>query len=1140
MAEQPSKPEYYYFEHNGDAFTVPSTDREALQNFVYRLGAKQISEYEKNVLVERRNLRDAGALGYLEAGARGVASGLTLSTSQFLGDPARQKAITDEFPGTFYGTDIATSLATSILSSGATAAAKGAVTAPRLLAEGAESAGTRALLESGEKVAARTAAQEAGQAPLGQFLPTTSRQLVVREAGEEAAEEVAEEAVGIGFRDVAQRTLPGMVTRGVEGVTNKILAKAAGDSVLDKAIRVIAPYTVPAALESGIYGFTQGMADQYLNDPYSSDAVLASAGLDAGADAFLLGGGFGLGLTGFITGVKLTPAAITKTAKAIYKPLANNFGDKFASGLGKFVASEDPKVQQAFVNQLTGILQFNDNAQSFAAKVQRLQKQIADMEAQGVEQAVIARTFDDQIRGLRLDKAELDANSKKAAASLRSLRETLTEQRGAAERELGRQQQALLDGIADDLQQAIDSQASLREFFGDTATKSGVKTASEGDAAIRQNLQDATLDFNEMRRNIRGENGVFNQAINELDAAASVAKGRGNAAMAQSLTNAANTLREFQGPGFLTAMSQKDISRDVLADFYLNQRRAIRRADADISEAVRAASEADRVILSPDGALGVFGAMGNLRKYNADPKIFGSAGKIEGVRAAIQRAFLKFQFPSKATRKKKADPYTILQADELRAIGDNLNRQIDGISDLLDQKSLKSLRDAANKIGEAASSATQKVDSVNEFNRVAAELGALLGKGKLASLPKGSQLEDLFTGSQIEEAMQSHFDDILRTFSAAVDESKNARQFSEAMQNISDDIRFAERKSQEAKTARDNFLRQAKDPDMDPDIKALLTYRSGKKGVDGVGALVMANLLGIPEEIAGAALGVSSARSNPMTFLSGVAAVAGAANKADQAATRLAKSALGVVTDPAAAPIKLKKRQSVMGKLIGLPTGLIAADGSVDDKQYEKAVKQVRSLQANPTKRDALLGRIDSPFPQFGDFTLTTKTKITVAVDFLNSIVPVNPAPPPFQRVEPDVPASVKREFSQAVEQINDPEGQFFSELSKGTISADSMMPMRAVYPDLYANLLMKTVDVFSSSEREIPFSTRLALGFTIGPEVVPSMDSNAVAMMQANISQPPAGQEQPGGVNMTQEGVGRLRKSAAEFTTPMQAIEGA
>ena len=55
------------------------------------------------------------------------------------------------------------------------------------------------------------------------------------------------------------------------------------------------------------------------------------------------------------------------------------------------------------------------------------------------------------------------------------------------------------------------------------------------------------------------------------------------------------------------------------------------------------------------------------------------------------------------------------------------------------------------------------------------------------------------------------------------------------------------------------------------------------------------------------------------------------------------------------------------------------------------------------------------------------------------------------------------------------------------------MTPMRAVYPELYANLLMKTVDVFSSSEKEIPFSTRLALGFTIGPEVVPSMDSNAV-----------------------------------------------
>ncbi|MGA1628535.1 MAG: OmpH family outer membrane protein, partial [Aquiluna sp.] len=400
---------------------------------------------------------------------------------------------------------------------------------PKLLAEGAEAVGARALLESGEKVAARTAAQEAGQAPLGQFLPVTSRQLVAREAGEEAAEEVAEAGARIGLRDIAERTLPGMVTRGVEGVTNKILAKAAGDSVLESAIRTVAPYTVPAALESGIYGFTQGMAEQYLNDPYSSDAVLASAGLEAGSNAFLFGGGVGLGLTGAITTAKLTPAAITKTAKAIYKPLADNFGDKFASGLGKFVASEDPRVQKAFTEQLTGILQFNDEAQGFAAKMQRLQDQIADMRDRGVEQAVIAKTYDDEIKALRLDKAELDAKSKQAAKSLKGLQETLSEQRKGIEKELGLQQQELLAGVAEDLQEALASQRSLAAFFGDTTTKSGTKSVSKVDAAIRENLKDASLDYNAIFQNVKGPNGSLRAAVNELESAATEAAARGSA-----------------------------------------------------------------------------------------------------------------------------------------------------------------------------------------------------------------------------------------------------------------------------------------------------------------------------------------------------------------------------------------------------------------------------------------------------------------------------------------------------------------------------------------------------------------------------------------------------------------------------------
>ena len=97
---------------------------------------------------------------------------------------------------------------------------------------------------------------------------------------------------------------------------------------------------------------------------------------------------------------------------------------------------------------------------------------------------------------------------------------------------------------------------------------------------------------------------------------------------------------------------------------------------------------------------------------------------------------------------------------------------------------------------------------------------------------------------------------------------------------------------------------------------------------------------------------------------------------------------------------------------------------------------------------------------------------------------------------------------------------------------------MRAIYPDIYARLQQQVVSTFVEARKSLPYATRVQLGMAYGQGMDPTVAPQFVGAMQQMYAAP--GQGQDGGVSMTQGGVGKLRKSAAEFTTPMQAIEGA
>ena len=100
------------------------------------------------------------------------------------------------------------------------------------------------------------------------------------------------------------------------------------------------------------------------------------------------------------------------------------------------------------------------------------------------------------------------------------------------------------------------------------------------------------------------------------------------------------------------------------------------------------------------------------------------------------------------------------------------------------------------------------------------------------------------------------------------------------------------------------------------------------------------------------------------------------------------------------------------------------------------------------------------------------------------------------------------------------------------------LAPLKAIYPQLATRLEGQVIDTFSEAKKPIPYSMRVQMALVYGPGMDLTVAPPFVGAMQQLYAAP--GQEQDGGVNMTQGGVGKLSKSAAAYETPGQRMMGA
>ena len=208
----------------------------------------------------------------------------------------------------------------------------------------------------------------------------------------------------------------------------------------------------------------------------------------------------------------------------------------------------------------------------------------------------------------------------------------------------------------------------------------------------------------------------------------------------------------------------------------------------------------------------------------------------------------------------------------------------------------------------------------------------------------------------------------------------------------------------------------------------------------------------------------------------------------------------------------------------------------MDKELYKRSVTKIKELRDNPEKLEFAMDQATSEsLPVFNDAMQSTVSR---AFGYLSEKVPELAPQAPFDLYEPEPTPEQMENFDAAVRVINDPINTYFYHLATNTLSPQITEPFQAIYPDLYARVTDAAMEKFIENRKELPYASRVQMGLAYGAGMESTVSPEVVAMNQQLYS--PAGQEQPGGVNMTQGGVGQLRKSAAAFETPMQALQEA
>lgn len=122
------------------------------------------------------------------------------------------------------------------------------------------------------------------------------------------------------------------------------------------------------------------------------------------------------------------------------------------------------------------------------------------------------------------------------------------------------------------------------------------------------------------------------------------------------------------------------------------------------------------------------------------------------------------------------------------------------------------------------------------------------------------------------------------------------------------------------------------------------------------------------------------------------------------------------------------------------------------------------------------------------------------------------------------------RSFARTIAAVEDPQG-IVERLADGTVTPEDAEAMRAVYPEMMADITRQILERLPELQKQLPYERRLALSIFTGAPVDPAMDTRVLSVLQRSFT------EEPGTEGGTQAPVAQpaFGSVKAEAATPAQ-----
>lgn len=1101
------------FEEDGELFFVPQAQAD---NWL-QSGLTPLSDEDLRKRALKKKYADSSVAPALLGAASGLSFGLapSLLTEAGLLERGEAKAIEAANPMLYTGADIGAGVLSVLLSGGTGAVARGTVEASKVGAK-----------QIAKKVLAGAAA------------PTVK------------ASEVA-----MGAGRAATKLIPGT-------------GRAAD------AARTIAPLATAGALEGGLYGAGHAINEAVLKNPeWTAEEILAS-GFSGFGQGAALGGAFGGGLAG-VGGLAAAGAkGMTDLVGKVYKNATDS--DLFEGSvnfLSKALYGGEAERGGAVSDVFLRAFQNSDELRRTLDDYNRVATQIADTQAQG---KAVSEGLKKEARSIRLRVSEITSRLQGEKNLYNEAIKDIKDRSTQIDEEFGKQLNTDIDKLSEQIQEAaelaeknmVDLSRPIRGEGDELNPRQQFYVQEfEAEPFVRDlsNSETALENLLTLPRELRGLVSEAKSALNKVDddllktmpGATRMAFGE----LRSLITGLENRFKDLAGKTterYLNrvvvdpAAAQKamptadEVSRlfeDIVrfkaatSNVLYRSRRSdlvLRGGQSELAEVrdslVRMSQNADifpkRVV---DFEIKINNAMSDViaTRKNIYQKI--SENLPENTMFGVFGSKINPEKLKRLIQTKDFDRNTLIELDGLQSY---LNA-LDKVEGVMNEFGVKSGREAH----QAAFNATRTADAIKELFDLRA---AVRAASKIDNLSDSLLKIDEMIGPEISEAhakaVQGLIDDL--------------KPLSTAGSSIRKRDRLVKRLDQKAKLKKDRAGveddimedRVARfQAEQDPSLRALMDFRSKRPSSWEGFALadLIVDIPFVPDIVSGGILLASRPQAMMHTILGAQKVASVTANLIRGGANKVLKGiTLGERGFYPTVPKQIKKK-SVLGHSLGKIAGISALPGQEPDlKNYDKSVERLNELTSNPEELENYLedvGNTARGMPTVKQNMIQTSQR---AIQYLQAIQPQPSMGGVFDPFPPEPTMDQKIKYATAISVINDPIGAYYYALGNNLLSEEVLAPLKAIYPQLATRLEGQVIDTFSEAKKPIPYSMRVQMALVYGPGMDLTVAPQFVGAMQQMYASP--GQGQDGGVSMTQGGVGKLRKSAAEFTTPMQAIEGA